>query len=179
MLQGQLSQSRVYAQFDGKVSKVEKGLIGTTSNIEKCIMTIVDDQEGYFESSKEDMLPYLTEESYSMKVLFGNGRGDYTLVPRDKDSWGEKQYFTILKGDNVEGLEVDDKGDISVVTGRRENALYLPNECIHNAGDKHYVYVVTEEGLRDVVWVTIGLHGDGVTEIVDGLNEGDKVIRRG
>ena len=179
MLQSQLSQSRVYAQFDGKVSKVEKGLIGTTSNVEKCVMTVVDDQEGYFESQKEDMIPYLTEESYSMKVMFGNGRGDYTLVPRDRSSWGEKQYFTILKGDNTEALEVDDKGDLIIVTARKENALYLPNECIRNAGDKHYVYVVTEEGLRDVVWVTVGLHGDGVTEILDGLEEGDKVIRRG
>lgn len=178
-LQTQLAQSRVYAQFDGKVSSVEKGLIGTTSNIEKCIMTVVDDQEGYFEAQKEDMVPYLTAESYSMKVMFGNGRGDYELVPRDRDKWSDKQYFSILKGDNTEGLEVDDKGDITVVTARKENALYLPNECIRNAGDKNYVYVVTEEGLRDVVWVTVGLHGDGVTEIVDGLDEGDKVIRRG
>ena len=178
-LQTQLAQSRVYAQFDGKVNKVEKGLIGSTSNIEKCIMTVVDDQEGYFEAQKEDMIPYLNAESYSMKVMFGNGRGDYELVPRERDKWGEKQYFSILKGDNTEALEVDDKGDITVVTAKKENALYLPNECIRNAGDKNYVYVVTEEGLRDVVWITVGLHGDGVTEILDGLNEGDKVIRRG
>lgn len=178
-LQTQLAQSRVYAQFDGKVNKVEKGLIGTTSNVEKCIMTVVDDQEGYFEAQKQDMIPYLTAESYSMKVMFGNGRGDYELVPRDIDKWGEKQYFSILKGDNTEALEVDDKGDITIITARKENALYLPNECIRNAGDKNYVYVVTEEGLRDVVWVTVGLHGDGVTEILEGLNEGDKVIRRG
>ena len=178
-LQAQLSQSRVYAKFDGKVNKIEKGLIGTTSNIEKCVMTIVDNQEGYFECKREDMLSYLTEDSYQMTVMFGNGRGDYELIPRDRESWGENQYFSILKGDNTEGLEVDDKGDIRVVTGRKENALYLPNECIRNAGDKHYVYVVNGEGLRDVVWVTTGLHGDGVTEIVEGLNEGDKVIRRG
>lgn len=178
-LQTELSQSRVYAQFDGKVSKVEKGLIGTTSNIEKCIMTVVDDQEGYFECEKEQYMSYLTAESYSMTVMFGNGRGEYELVPRDRDSWGEKQYFSIKKGDNIEGLEVDDKGEIHVVTERKENALYLPNECIRNAGDKNYVYVVTEEGLRDVVWVTVGLHGDGVTEILEGLQEGDKVIRRG
>ena len=178
-LQTQLAQSRVYAQFDGKVSKVEKGILGTTSNVEKCIMTLVDDQEGYFESEKENLLPYLTDETYQMKVMFGNGRGDYEMEARDREKWGEKQYFSIVKGDNIEGLEVDDKGEISVVTARKENTLYLPNECIRNAGDKNYVYVVTEEGLRDVVWVTTGLHGDGITEIVDGLQEGDKVIRRG
>ena len=178
-LKTQLAQSRVYAQFDGKVTRVEKGILGTTSNVEKCIMTLVDDQEGYFVSEKENMIPYLTEESYSMNVMFGNGRGDYEMAPRDRENWGEKQYFSIVKGDNIEGLEVDDKGDIRVITSRKENALYLPNECIRNAGDKNYVYVVTDEGLRDVVWVTTGLKGDGVTEIVDGLNEGDKVIRRG
>ena len=178
-LKTQLAQSRVYAQFDGKVTKVEKGLIGTTSNIEKCVMTIVDDQEGYFVSEKEELIPYLTEETYSMKVMFGNGRGDYEVSLRERDSWGEQQYFSIEKGDNIEGLEVDDKGEIRVVTNKKENALHLPNECIRNAGDKNYVYVVTEEGLRDVVWVTTGLKGDGITEIVEGLQEGDKVIRRG
>jgi multidrug efflux pump subunit AcrA (membrane-fusion protein) len=178
-LKNELAQSRVYAQFDGKVNKVEKGLIGTTSNIEKCVMTVVDDQEGYFEAQKEDYIPYLTEENYSMTVMFGNGRGEYELTVRDKDTWGENQYFSIVKGDNTEALEVDDKGDIHIIKEHKENALYLPNECLHNAGDKYYVYVVTEEGLRDVVWVSIGLKGDGVTEITEGLEEGDKVIRRG
>ena len=178
-LQTQLAQSRVYAQFDGKVSSVEKGLIGTTSNIEKCIMTVVDDQEGYFEAQKEDMVPYLTAESYSMKVMFGNGRGEYELIPRDKDQWGEKQYFAIKRGDNIDGLEVDDKGEINIVTARKENTLYLPKESVRNAGDRYYVYTVGEDGLRNVVWVEVGLRGDGVIEILSGLNEGDKVIRRG
>ncbi|MBR5421715.1 MAG: efflux RND transporter periplasmic adaptor subunit [Lachnospiraceae bacterium] len=179
VLRGQLASSRIYADFDGKVSRVEKGLIGSTSNVEQCIMTVVDDQEGYFECEAKDLVPYLTAESYSMTVMFGNGRGEYELVPRDRDQWGDKQYFSIKRGDNIEGLEVEDKGDMTVVTAKKDDALYLPNECIHNAGEKYYVYTVGAEGLRIVVWVEIGLHGDGVTEITSGLQEGDKVIRRG
>ena len=114
-----------------------------------------------------------------MKVMFGNGRGEYELIPRDKDQWGEKQYFAIKRGDNIDGLEVDDKGEINIVTARKENTLYLPKESVRNAGDRYYVYTVGEDGLRNVVWVEVGLRGDGVIEILSGLNEGDKVIRRG
>ncbi|MCR4642082.1 MAG: efflux RND transporter periplasmic adaptor subunit [Lachnospiraceae bacterium] len=178
-LRGQLAQSRIYAKFDGKVSSVERGLVGSTSNVEKCVMKIVDDQEGYFETTAADLMPYLTQESYSMKVMFGNGRGEYELIPRDKDQWGEKQYFAIKRGDNIDGLEVDDKGEINIVTARKENTLYLPKESVRNAGDRYYVYTVGEDGLRNVVWVEVGLRGDGVIEILSGLNEGDKVIRRG
>jgi hypothetical protein len=40
------------------------------------------------------------------------------------------------------------------------------------------VYILNENGQREAAWIVTGISGGGVTEIVSGLKEGDKVIRR-
>ena len=56
--------------------------------------------------------------------------------------------------------------------------LSLPRQMIFTAGEKHFVYVLGEDGLPQVRWVEIGLSGDSLTEIVSGLSEGEDVIVR-
>ncbi len=178
-LKAELSSSRVYAKFNGKVSKVTDRLAGSTSNKEKCIMTIVDDEEGYFEASSKDAEGYFHEgEAVYMKVISGKGKGEYELLPLNMDNWGDSMYFSILSGDSAESLDAGVKGDITVVTQSKKNVLCLPSECIHPAGDDSYVYILNENGQREAAWIVTGISGGGVTEIVSGLKEGDKVIRR-
>ena len=45
------------------------------------------------------------------------------------------------------------------------------------SGDKAYVYTLSEEGVRDICYVTIGIRDRDNTEIVDGLKEGDYVLQ--
>ncbi len=178
-LKEEYRSARVYADFDGKVSSIEDRLEGSTSNATKCIMTIVDNSEGYFETETDDLREYFHEgEAVSMKVVLGNGKGEYELVPLNMDSWGDTLTFSILSGENADSLEAGAKGDMAVVVDKRENVLTLPSDCVRNAGDDSYVYVMNEQGLREVVWVETGLSGNGITEIVSGLNEGDSVIKR-
>ena len=177
-LKSEYANSRVYAQFDGKVNKIAENLEGSTSNIEKCIMTIVDNSEGFFVTEDESFSEYFSEDSVvSMRVVSGNGKGDYELVPYNMDNWGEKQYFRIFTGENAESLEAGTKGEMTVVTAEHKNVLCLPSNCVRSAGDSNYVYVVNDEGLKEVVWVEVGLSGNGKTEILSGLNEGDSVIK--
>ncbi len=177
-LKNEYANSRVYAQFDGKVSTIAENLEGSTSNIEKCIMTIVDNSEGFFVSEDESFTKYFSEDSVvSMRVVSGSGKGDYELVPYDMEGWGEKQFFRIFSGENADSLEAGTKGEMTVVTSEHKNVLCLPSNCVRSAGEDSYVYVVNDEGLREVVWVEVGLSGNGKTEIISGLNEGDSVIK--
>ena len=178
-LRKEYASSRVYAQFDGKVSSVEEGLEGSTSNVEKSIMTIVDNSEGYFETEDADHIKYFNEgEIVQMKVSVGNGKGNYELLPLDMEEWGETQKFSIFSGDDTENLEVGTQGSITVVLEKHTGVLRLPSSCVHSAGDASYVYVENAEGLREVVWIETGISGEGMTEILSGLNEGDSVIKR-
>ena len=92
--------------------------------------------------------------------------------------YGEKQYFNIYNGPENEGIEVNTKGEIHMVLGEKEDVIFLPSECIYQADDKSYVYVLDEQNMQSACWIEIGLVGDEYTEILSGLNEGDMVIKR-
>ncbi len=173
------SDSMVYADFDGTVSFVADGLEGSTTNIEKCIMRIIDNEEGYFETEASDYVSYFSEgEKLDMKVLFGDGKGEYELLPMNMDQWGDKQYFSIASGEKTAELGAGSRGEIYIVTDERKDALCIPVSTVRYAGDDSYVYVINDSGLRDVRWITTGIEYDGKVEVTSGLEEGEKVITR-
>ena len=173
------SDSMVYADFDGTVSYVVDGLEGSTTNIEKCIMRIIDNEEGYFETEASDYVSYFSEgEKLNMKVLFGDGKGEYELLPMNMDQWGDKQYFSIASGEKTAELGAGSRGEIYIVTDERKDALCIPVSTVRYAGDDSYVYVINDSGLRDVRWITTGIEYDGKVEVTSGLEEGEKVITR-
>lgn len=178
-LKKELAQSTVTAEFDGKVSEIIDKLEGSTSNVEKCIMKIVDNSEGYFETKQPDVAQYFSEGvPVQMRIITGSGKGDYELVPDDMENWGETQRFRIFSGDNAEELEAGVKGDITFPVEKKENVLCLPKDCIYKAGSDSYVYVLDDDGMRQVKWIVTGLEGDEKVEIVSGLENGEKVIKR-
>ena len=178
-LREEYANSSVKAEFDGRVNSIQGNLLGSTTNVEKCIMTIVDNAEGYFEAKIGDLANYIDDDTtLFLKVSGGSGRGDYKVAPLDMETWGDTAYFSIVSGENTMGLEAGTFGELYVVTARRENVLILPSQCIHPAGDEQYVYIINDEGRRDVVWVKTGIKSENMTEITEGLSEGDKVILR-
>lgn len=177
-LKNELAQSRVYATIDGMVYSVSDNLEGSTSNVEKIVMTLVDNAEGYFETSTKDYVGYFNEgEVVNMNISVGEGKGDYELVPSDMENWGDTQKFVLYSG-SVGNLDAGTNGNITVVLDYRENVLALPATCVHEANGEYYVYVLNEDGIREVKWVEVGLMGNTMTEIKSGLEEGEKVIKR-
>ncbi len=177
-LKNEYASGRVFASFDGTVKYVADDLEGSTSNVETLVMTLVDDKEGYFETSNNEYADSFKEGgSYDLTVGYGSTRINFVITPQDMDKWEKKMYFAILDGDS-EGLAADASGEIHPVIDQRTNVLSLPKNCVNRAGDEFYVYVVNDDGFRDVKFVTTGLFGDENVEILGGLQEGDTVIRR-
>lgn len=175
----ELKESRVYAEQDGVVYQMKKNLQGSTSNVDKVIMTIADNSEGLFEVEAGDFAKYFHEgETVKMNISVGNAKGDYELMPANLELWGEKQYFSVFTGPDSASIEVGNGGTITLTTDQRMDVLTLPNGTVHDADGEFYVYVLDENGMRQVCWVTVGLQGDTNVEILDGLAEGDKVIKR-
>ena len=178
-LKKEYSDSMVYAAFDGTVSYVVDNLEGSTTNVEKCIIRIIDNEEGYFRTEAPDLVSYFKEgETVQMKVLFGDGKGEYELTPMNMDQWGDQQYFSIVSGEKTAELGAGSRGEIYIVTDERKDVLCVPEITVRYAGDDAYVYVLNDNGLRDVRWVTTGITYDSKIEITSGLEEGDKVITR-
>lgn len=62
-----------------------------------------------------------------------------------------------------------------IMTGRLEDVLYVPIQCVTTLGKNSYVYVRDgEKKIRKAV--TIGQSNESVVEIKDGIEEGDRVL---
>lgn len=178
-LETELEQSRVYARIDGMVYKIEDGLEGSTTRKDQVIMTVVDESEGYFVAEDKEAFADAGDDAvYMMRVSYGDGAGDYELIPSQMDSWGEKQYLEILSGPEEGILSVGTKGTIEVTLEKRSGVLSLPNSCVYTAGEERYVYVPDEYGMKTVRYVKTGLEGNNRTEILEGISEGEMVVKK-
>lgn len=67
---------------------------------------------------------------------------------------------------------------VSIVVERRENVLLVPNRAIRAAGRQRVVEVL-RQGQVIQVPVSLGMSNDTMTEVLSGLEEGDRVVLRG
>ncbi|MCR5754647.1 MAG: hypothetical protein K6G30_07545, partial [Acetatifactor sp.] len=65
-------------------------------------------------------------------------------------------------------------GKIKIELERREHVLSVPNDCVHESDKGPFVYL-DKNGLLEMRFVTIGVVGDTLTEITDGLAQGETV----
>ena len=68
---------------------------------------------------------------------------------------------------------------VDVIIDEVDNALYVPSSAVEQVGDESYVTVVDETGEATRRAVQVGLRGDGTTQILFGLEEGEQVARVG
>jgi len=71
-----------------------------------------------------------------------------------------------------EGLTVT----VSIIVDERHDVLLVPNSAITSSSGQAYVKVVSSDGVTEDRLVITGISDWQYTEIVEGLNEGDKVI---
>ena len=170
-------QSKLYAPIDGTVSIVKKNLEGSTSVRDEVVMQVKDNTECFFSSKIMTYKDVIQDgQQLEMKVVSGPSKGTYLVEPYLKSYWTDQMFFSIVEGGEGAIFDAGDTGTVTVILGERLDVLTLPVEAVHGADEKWYVYVLNDEGSRDVKWIEVGLSGDGVIEIVSGLEEGEKVI---
>ena len=67
---------------------------------------------------------------------------------------------------------------VKLIKQSRE-ALILPESAIIPVQDRHYVYLVNDEGVVEQKQVTLGLRKRGWVEILDGVELDEQVVIRG
>ena len=176
-LKTELMNSRVYASMDGIVYDMKNNLDRSTSTYGEVVMKILDTSESLFETKLTDVGNYFTEgETIPMTISFGSAAGEYLLMPWHMEEWGETQQFVVYEGEGEGGFDVGTSGLILITEDKRENVLNVPIVAVLNAEDRRYVYVLSDDGTREVRWVETGLYGDTTVEILSGLAEGERVI---
>lgn len=178
-LKSELAGSRIYSTMTGTVYSVKDELEGSTSRKDEVVMTIVDSSTGHFEMSEPDYVKYFREgETVPLSIVYGAAAGNYEVLPYQMSSWGDVQQFEVFSGPDNEGIDVGTSATISVTLDTRKQVLTLPLGAVFHADGKPYVYVLDENGFRQIQWIETGLEGDSRVEITGGLNENDQVVKQ-
>jgi len=69
--------------------------------------------------------------------------------------------------------------EVTFKTNRKDNAISVPTQAILTDGETQYVFVTEDDVTAKKVVVETGIVGNSDTEIISGLNEGDKLIIKG
>lgn len=175
----ELKNSRLYATMDGTVYKIKDHLQGSTTKADDVIMTIIDSSECFFSVDGTECKDMFHEgDRIDMNVSYSSSSGDYIITPYDIDNWNEKMIFSVISQPDTANVEVGTYGSITIPIDSREHVLSIPKNILHNVEDKYFVYTLSEENVREIRYIEIGLIGDDRVEIISGLTEGEKVVKK-
>jgi Cu(I)/Ag(I) efflux system membrane fusion protein len=76
-------------------------------------------------------------------------------------------------------LKPDLYGTISIAAGASEPLLTVPDSAVLDSGTRQAVLVELGEGIFEPREVKLGTRGDGYVQVLDGLDEGEKVVVNG
>lgn len=178
-LQKEEKNSCVYAQMDGTVYYVKELLEGSTSTTDEVVISIMDSGECFFEANSPEYAKYFSEDkNVDLTIAYGSEDGEVVVRPWHMAEWGDTQSFLVVSKPEGANIEVGKEGTISIETGRKENVMTVPVTSLYTVDGKNYVYVLGDNNMREVRWVELGLCGNNFVEILSGLNEGERVVRR-
>lgn len=178
-LEKQLNGKKIYSTMDGTVISIKKDLEGSVSKRGAVIMSVVDNSNGLFEAEDIELRNILKAgDILPMSIVYGNAKGDYEITPYEIEKWDMTQTFSVVSAPENEGIEVGTSGTIKVVIEKKDNVLRIPYSALYEADDRYYTYTINEDNLREVRFIEVGLIGDSYVEILSGLNEKEKVIKK-
>ena len=175
-LEKQKAKRQIYASIEGNITSIYSFEDGERSVKNRTVIIVTNMEAALFEvySGNSDLIR--TGEEY---MLVCNDQ-TYPVIARaasELDATNVKEgklYFQMEMPDPE--LSQGDTGIVRITTAEKQGALCVVTSAIQDLGGQTVVYIVDEEGLRQIQPVTFGISNDKLTEILEGLSEGDSVI---
>ena len=86
------------------------------------------------------------------------------------------EYGVTVTLDDAKGVKLGQSTQVVVTTGATQDVLRVSSSALTTIGDRTTATVQHDDGTTSTVAVVTGLEGDGFTEVLDGLSEGDVVV---
>ncbi len=183
-LEAQLEDYVIVAPFDGVITEklIDEGAYVMPG---EPIMELSDFNEmKVIVDLLEDDLHWISEET-PLTLTFGEGEymGQITQIhPKAKETVSElgirqnRVEVEILLMQGLENAIIGQEADVTFVPAVRDEVLRVPIDVVYQFGDQHFVMLVENSTLIEKA-VTVGLEGEDYYEILDGLQEGDSVVK--
>ena len=132
-------------------------------------------------SVSEALVPSLSqgdEVDVSIGALNVETVGTIRSIERTPNVQTRLYTVTVGLNEDIEGLMSGMFAQVSFRTNVSEDAVVVPTEAILTSGGEQYVFVV-EDGVARYQPVQTGLTGSGVTEVTEGLEDGQQLVTVG
>lgn len=175
-LEQELEGCKIYAGIDGMVSMISSKMTESILSAGTEVIQIINKSQCLFCMSDIEYAEYFKP---GMEVtLINNNGSEYKtkVLPPDEAPDTENIYLMVTEADAT--LVVGTRAYARLILDERKDALSLPRNVVHSAGGESYVYCEDENGLKSVRYITTGLAGSKSVEIIEGLEEGEFVIRK-
>ena len=168
----ELEDGQLFADITGEITYLENSLEDTYSKKDRVVVTVSNLDACYFITEDLEYADYF-KEAESLTVSYRVSGAEYTceVVPALTDSWEKQMYFKPV-GDEIIASKTN--GTITLEVERKDNVLCIPGDAIHESDNGPFVYL-EKDGLLEMRYVTVGLWGDDMVEITDGLEQGEIV----
>lgn len=180
----QSDERRIFAPFDATVAYVREKNEGDRSQVDETIIRLAVSESSmfvgrtnipdHFEFGAEMMLTVGDDEMPAIVV----NPSDYGIETEETDPEEENPDVPVylrLAAENIV-LETRTRADISILLDASRDSLLLDTDALHDSEGRSFVYVESDDGLREVKFIEIGLQNSNWTEIRSGLEEGERVI---
>ena len=184
LLENQIKEAALYSPVEGQIARINKR-IGEMAQplLQDTVIVLLPASPFEIEADiyEEDVvkinidnpvdisLVALPEKIFKGKVI--------SINPAQELIEGVVYYKVIIGFEEIpEGIKPGMTADITIKTASRENVLIVPEAAIQKKDGKSIVQVL-KNGVIEEKEVKIGLEGSNdMTEVVSGLEEGEKVI---
>lgn len=169
-------ESMIYAGMDGTVSYLRSQLLDSMSVKDETVIKVIDSSECAFRLEDPEGGTYFSEGDKVTIINSSNNEITYeaTVLPKE----GEDNIIN-FQLDNLDfELSVGSRGVITIVLDEKKDVLALPKIAVHKTDQYYYVYFMDLNGIRSIKEIQVGLIGDDLIEIVDGLTVDDVVVKQ-
>lgn len=175
--------SNIVADLDGVIT-VMNVTEGAISNIPQpaVIVQDIDNLKALVSLGKYDASKVMLDQDAEIIVSGNRSKGKVIYIdPVAKKITGPTGSDVILNADvdileKIESIKPEFDVDVEILLDKRENILKIPAEAIRSDKEgKSYTYIMVENKAIEKA-IKLGLQSDMEVEIIEGLNEGDKVI---
>lgn len=170
-LKAKLASYSIISEGKGIVFSVADGLNSGTVDTSFSLITVIYGDET-FSVETDDDYPFKENEVY--KAYYGEASYDVLLTGITEQN-GKRLLAFELYGDNRSFCNRD-KLYLTLSKPVLKDVVYVPEDCVITTDDnKTYVYLLDEDGYRDIREVVVSSTVEGNTIIESGLSEGDRV----
>lgn len=177
-IEASLGNNTIIAPFDGEVIGIQSKGIGDYISGNEPLIGLANINETRITCD------YISEaaikDSYEYYLMKDNKKLPLEYIPYDKDVYAalvlreEKPVSTFIYPGNKKDMKQGDFGIVCLVEERVEQVLTLSVHCVEKDKTGNYVYI-DDNGAKVKQYVVIGATDHALVEIIEGLEEGDKV----